>query len=285
MNNNNNNNNNNNTQKQHLANTAYFFLYHNKIPKYITLPKYNIYNSDDIKIEIGYLKTMNKNSNTQTNTQTNIQTNTQTNTQTIETIVESELDYELNNEQTNNKLDNEQTNNKLDNEQTNNELNNNQNTHDQNTNNQNTNDQNTNKQNINDQNTNDQNTNNQNTNLFKIYRIGYTLEKVDLYNTKENTRKLSKDDYIDIITISIANERDIINVWKKQYSTNSEIYITVIGEEIIKIHANDLWNQISIIIEKYYGKIIEGVIENVLSVISVPLNIEKKLSNDIIQEN
>ena len=251
MNNNNNNNNNNNTQKQHLANTAYFFLYHNKIPKYITLPKYNIYNSDDIKIEIGYLKTMNKNSNTQTNTQTNIQTNTQTNTQTIETIVESELDYELNNEQTNNKLDNEQTNN---------ELNNNQNTH-------------------------DQNTNNQNTNLFKIYRIGYTLEKVDLYNTKENTRKLSKDDYIDIITISIANERDIINVWKKQYSTNSEIYITVIGEEIIKIHANDLWNQISIIIEKYYGKIIEGVIENVLSVISVPLNIEKKLSNDIIQEN
>ncbi len=45
--------------KVQIVGTPYFFIYHNNIPKYITLPQYKIDISDDIKIKMGYIVTSN----------------------------------------------------------------------------------------------------------------------------------------------------------------------------------------------------------------------------------
>jgi hypothetical protein len=102
---------------------------------------------------------------------------------------------------------------------------------------------------------------------FNIYRIGYSLDKVDSFNSKENKKILSKNDNIDVITISKEGGGDVINVWKKHYSNSSELFITVIGEEVLKINAKELWSKIHYLMEKYFGKIEDNKIESILCTI------------------
>ena len=213
--------------KIQIIGTPYFFIYHNNIPKYVTLPQYKIDLSEDIKIKMGYIttytiQTVNKNKSTN---------------QTENDLIEMNKD-ELEN---NNKIEDM---NKIEEEE-----------------------EDINKIKVMEEIEEENKEEIKSFDYFNIYRIGYSLDKVDSFNSKENKKILSKNDNIDVITISKEGGGDVINVWKKHYSNSSELFITVIGEEVLKINAKELWSKIHYLMEKYFGKIEDNKIESILCTI------------------
>lgn len=221
--------------------SCYFFMYHNDVAKYISLPQYCIEESEDVKIVMGNIITSRK-------YKTEVPKKKENKLDKIEESYNEESDT-IN-------------------------LNSNTNINETNTNEETK---------TNETNTNEEtNTNNEEKELvdcevkeyFTIYRIGYSLERVDTFNSKEKRKILSKDDNIDVLMINKDGEGFFINVWKKHYSTTSELFITVIGEEVLKIDARELWSKIYYLMEKYSGKVVENKIDSILC--SICCNTEKE---------